>query len=56
MKYLVLFVMLLPGFALAHGGHAPVPEAFHNTLHVSVTVGVVVALAVTIGFWVRRRR
>jgi len=56
MKHLTASFILLPGVALAHGGHAPVPEAVHPLLHVSILVGVVVALAIGAGLWLRRRR
>lgn len=57
MKYLIFLLTLLPGAALAHGGHAPVPDAVHSALHVSILVAFGVVLALLIGVvWYNQRR
>ncbi|GFE63753.1 hypothetical protein [Litoreibacter roseus] len=42
MKRLTALAALLPGSALAHGGHAPVPEIAHGLSHVGPFVGLVI--------------
>ena len=47
MKRLTLLLTLSPGLAMAHGGHAPVPEAPHAMTHAGPVLGtLVVALAI----------
>ena len=51
MKRLVTLMTVLPGAALAHGGHAPVPEAAHGMTHAAPLLGgalIVAALALLI--------
>ncbi|BBU54915.1 hypothetical protein KU6B_11800 [Mameliella alba] len=51
MKRLVTLMTVLPGAALAHGGHAPVPEAAHGMTHTAPLLGgalIVAALALLI--------
>ncbi|MEL6197786.1 MAG: hypothetical protein AAFT19_08060 [Pseudomonadota bacterium] len=38
MKKLIAFSALLPGTALAHGGHAPLPAGAHEALHAGPTL------------------
>ena len=40
MKKLIASLTLLPGAALAHGGHAPLPEAAHGFTHAAPLLGV----------------
>lgn len=56
MKTLTTLTVLLPGAALAHGGHPPVAEAVHGGVHGMIVSGFVVALAVIATAWVRRAR
>ena len=54
MKKLVTLFTVLPGLALAHGNHAPVPEAAHGLAHaVPVLVGAVILAGV--GFVIIQR-
>ncbi len=47
MKTLLTFLAVLPGAALAHGGHAPLPEPAHGLSHVGPALGAfVIVLAV----------
>ena len=48
MKKLTLVTALLPTTALAHGGHAPVPEAAHGATH-AAPILVVAVIAVATG-------
>ena len=45
MKRLAALAILLPGAALAHGGHPPVAEAAHAPTHAVIFGGLVVAAA-----------
>ena len=56
MKKLATLVTLLPGAALAHGGHPPVAEAAHAGVHGMIISGLAVALVVLAAGWVRRDR
>ena len=42
MKKLTLVFATLPGALLAHGGHAPLPEAAHVIAHLGPILGAVV--------------
>ena len=42
MKKLILALSLCPGAVLAHGGHAPLPEAAHGLSHMAPVAGAVV--------------
>jgi len=56
MKKLATVIALSPTTLLAHGGHAPVPEATHGMAHLGVNLGLsLIALAVVVGL-VRRFR
>jgi len=56
MKHLTpLAALLAPTALLAHGGHAPVPEAAHGAVHAAPLVFVAV-IAVLAGVWIWRRR
>ena len=47
MKKLITLLAVLPGAAIAHGGHAPVPEVTHGLTHAGPVLGaLVIALAV----------
>ena len=47
MRKTLALIALSPGAALAHGGHAPVPEALHAASHALPVVAVIiVALAI----------
>ena len=54
MKKLTVFLMILPGLAAAHGGHAPVPEPVHAASHAGPILGALV-LAMAIGLALARR-
>lgn len=54
MKHLATLITLLPGAALAHGGHAPVPEAAHAMTHAGPILGVA-AIALAIGLALAQR-
>ncbi len=43
MTRLTLLALLLPGTALAHGGHPPVAEAVHLPVHLMIFAGLAVA-------------
>ena len=42
MTTLLTLAVLLPGAALAHGEHAPLPEAAHGMTHAAPLLGVAV--------------
>ncbi len=46
MKQLLAFVVLLPGSAMAHGGHTHLPEAAHSVNHVGQALGLAVVMLV----------
>ncbi len=46
MKTLTTLAILLPGAALAHGGHPPVAEAAHGGVHGMILTGFALALGV----------
>ncbi len=47
MKRLTFLLTLSPGVALAHGGHAPLPEPAHAMSHAGPVLGaIVIALAI----------
>lgn len=39
MKKLAVFFAFLPSISLAHGGHAPLPEAVHAVSHAGPLLG-----------------
>ena len=45
MKKLTLAFTLCPGVVLAHGGHAPLPEAAHSVSHAGPVLGALVIAA-----------
>ncbi|MEX0339107.1 MAG: hypothetical protein AB3N11_08725 [Arenibacterium sp.] len=47
MKRFATLTILFPGAALAHGGHAPVPEAAHALSHAGPAVGALVIVLAT---------
>ncbi len=51
MKRLALLSVVLPGAALAHGGHAPVPETVHGLVHTAPLALVGVAAVLAVGFY-----
>ena len=56
MKKLATVLALAPTALLAHGAHAPVPEAAHGMAHMGLNTGLaLIALAVIVGV-VRRFR
>ncbi len=55
MKKLVILSLLAPVTALAHGGHAPVPEMAHGLAHAVVPVGLVLSALLVAGL-IRRTR
>ena len=56
MKRLATLMTLLPGAALAHGAHAPVPETAHSTAHAApVLVALLVAATVGLALYARWR-
>lgn len=55
MKKLVILSAVLPGAALAHGGHAPVPEMAHGLVHAALPFGLVIAALVIAGVIWRAR-
>ena len=56
MKKLATLVTLLPGTALAHGGHPPVAEAAHGGVHGMIATGFAVALGViALSLWRARQ-
>ncbi len=56
MRKLATLIALAPTSLLAHGAHAPVPEAAHGMAHLGINVGLaIIALAAVVGL-VRRFR
>ncbi len=56
MKTLTTLAVLLPGAALAHGGHPPVAEAAHAGVHGMIATGFALALGVIVlGLWRARQ-
>ena len=56
MKKLITLIALTPAAALAHGAHAPVPEAAHGAAHIGINVGLaLIAVAVVLGIVQRLR-
>ena len=56
MKRLALIVCAAPGAALAHGGHAPVPDMAHGLAHAGPTLAtLIVAVALVAGWRLLRR-
>ncbi|NHX27233.1 hypothetical protein HA397_25025 [Escherichia coli] len=54
MKKLVALSAVFPGAALAHGAHAPVPEAAHGLAHAGgVLAGAVIVLVLAALLWQR---
>ena len=51
MKYLTSLMALLPGAAMAHGTHAPVPDELHNVTHVLPVVGITILIVTLIAIW-----
>ena len=57
MKRLLAAIVLIPGAALAHGAHPPVPEAAHGAAHAGPLVGLaLIAVALGVGWLSARRR
>ena len=56
MKKLALVAAGLPGMSLAHGAHAPVPEAAHVAAHSGVWAGVALIVVVGVALWATRVR
>lgn len=54
MKRLTFLLTVAPGLALAHGGHAPLPEPAHAVSHAGPVVGVIV-IAMAIGLALAQR-
>ena len=50
----ILMATILPGAALAHGGHAPLPDALHGMSHAAPIIGGVV-IATAIGLAIANR-
>ncbi len=55
MKKLTTLLMLVPSIALAHGGHAEMPAAAHDTFHFGPWVAVGLLLAALLVFHIRRQ-
>ncbi|MDJ0992746.1 MAG: hypothetical protein QNI90_04175 [Dinoroseobacter sp.] len=55
MKKLITLSLLAPGTALAHGGHAPVPEAAHGLVHGAAPFGLMIVAFVVAGLIWRAR-
>ena len=52
MKHLAFLTVFLPGAALAHGNHGPVPETVHGLVHTApIALAAVVAIVLAIGLY-----
>lgn len=54
MKKLSTLFVVLPGMSLAHGGHAPLPEAAHTVSHAAPLIGVGL-ICVAVGLAIHNR-
>lgn len=54
MKKLSTLFVVLPGMSLAHGGHAPLPEAAHTASHAAPLIGVGL-ICVAVGLAIHNR-
>ncbi|MDJ0857738.1 MAG: hypothetical protein QNJ03_01575 [Dinoroseobacter sp.] len=55
MRKLSTLALVAPGAALAHGGHAPVPEMAHGLAHAALPFGLVMAALLVVGLIWRAR-
>lgn len=56
MKKLFAVLAVMPGAALAHGGHAPMPAGAHELSHAAPVVGgVIIVAALALGLMQRWR-
>ena len=56
MKRLALIATTLPGMSLAHGAHAPVPEAVHGLAHVELWAALAIIAIAGVAAWAMRVR
>ncbi len=54
MKFATLLLTVLPGAALAHGGHDPIAEPLHMLSHSGHIVGAIIVIAAVVAFYRER--